>query len=205
MEYRTQGNDMTADLIIFFISALVAIFGAVMMIAQKNPIASVMYLILSLVAQAVCYVQLGALFLGAILVIVYAGAIMVLFLFVIMLLNLRGREDLGVPAHPMKTATKLLITILFIAELTMILKSVDLQGVAGGFMTQPQAVDFGTVTQVAKLLFTKYMYPFQLTGVLLLVAVVGAVVMARKDDEEEGAQAPDTEPAPREISQKAGR
>jgi NADH-quinone oxidoreductase subunit J len=196
---------MTADLIIFFISALVAIFGAVMMIAQKNPIASVMYLILSLVAQAVCYVQLGALFLGAILVIVYAGAIMVLFLFVIMLLNLRGREDLGMPAHPMKTATKLIITILFIAELTMILKSVDLQGVAGGFMTQPQAVDFGTVTQVAKLLFTKYMYPFQLTGVLLLVAVVGAVVMARKDDEEDGAPAPDSEPAPREISQKAGR
>ncbi len=205
MEYRTQSNYMTADQIIFFLSALLAIFGAVMMIAQKNPIASVMYLILSLVAQAVCYVQLGALFLGAILVIVYAGAIMVLFLFVIMLLNLRGREDLGMSPHPMKTATKILITVLFIVELTMILKSVDLQGDAGGFMTQPQAVDFGTVTQVAKLLFTKYMYPFQLTGVLLLVAVVGAVVMARKDDEEEGAQAPDTEPAPREISQKAGR
>ncbi len=86
---------MTLDTVIFFISAVVAVFGATMMIAQRNPVASVLYMILSLVAQAVIYVQLGALFVGAMLVIVYAGAIMVLFLFVIMLLNLRGSEDLG--------------------------------------------------------------------------------------------------------------
>jgi NADH-quinone oxidoreductase subunit J len=196
---------MSADLLIFFFSAIVAIFGAVMMIAQKNPVASVMYLILSLVAQAVCYVQLGALFLGAILVIVYAGAIMVLFLFVIMLLNLRGREDLGIQPHPMRTVTKLLITLLLIVELILAVKSVLLPSFAGGFMRQPQDIDFGTVAQVARLLYTKYMYPFQLTGVLLLVALVGAVAMARKD-EHEGEDASDSvESTASQSSQKVGR
>jgi len=171
---------MTADLIIFLLSALVAIFGAVMMIAQKNPVGSVLYLILSLLAQAVCYIQLGALFLGAILVIVYAGAIMVLFLFVIMLLNLRGREDLGLSPHPLSQPTKFVLTLLLVAELIMIVKSVFMPSVAGGFMTGSMT-DFGSVPQVARLMFTKYMYPFQLTGILLLVAVVGAVVMARKE------------------------
>ncbi len=196
---------MSGDLIIFFFSALVAVFGAVMMIAQKNPVASVMYLILSLVAQAVCYVQLGALFLGAILVIVYAGAIMVLFLFVIMLLNLRGREDLGIPPHPMRTVSKLVITILLMVELVFAVKSVFMPTIADGFMAQPQATDFGTVKQVATLLYTKYMYPFQLTGVLLLVAVVGAVVMARKDEHDEEISDTSADTNMRETSQKVGR
>lgn len=196
---------MSADLLIFFFSAIVAIFGGVMMIAQKNPVASVMYLILSLVAQAVCYVQLGALFLGAILVIVYAGAIMVLFLFVIMLLNLRGREDLGIPLHPMRTVTKLIITLLLIVELIFAVKSVLLPSFAGGFLGQPPDIDFGTVAQVGRLLYTKYMYPFQLTGVLLLVAIVGAVVMARKDDHEDGEEPMSAESSNPQSSQKVGR
>ncbi len=196
---------MSADLLIFFFSAIVAIFGGVMMIAQKNPVASVMYLILSLVAQAVCYVQLGALFLGAILVIVYAGAIMVLFLFVIMLLNLRGREDLGIPSHPMKIVTKVVITILLIVELIFAVKSVLLSSFADGMLAAPQNVEFGTVAQVAKLLYTKYMYPFQLTGVLLLVAVVGAVVMARKDEHEGEEEPMSSESTTPQSTQKVGR
>ena len=91
---------MSLDLAIFVVSALVAVFGATMMIFQRNPVASVLYLILSLVAQAVLYVQLGAAFVGAVLIIVYSGAILVLFLFVIMMLNLRGSEDLGEPSPP---------------------------------------------------------------------------------------------------------
>ncbi|MFH1686047.1 MAG: NADH-quinone oxidoreductase subunit J, partial [bacterium] len=84
---------MSIDVAIFWISALVAVVSAALMIGQRNPIASVLYLIVSMAAQAVLYIQLGGLFMGAILVIVYAGAILVLFLFVIMLLNLRGGED----------------------------------------------------------------------------------------------------------------
>jgi len=195
---------MTGDMIIFAISAVVAVFGAVMMIAQKNPVASVLFLILSLLAQAVCYVQLGALFLGAVLVVVYAGAIMVLFLFVIMLLNLRGCEDLGMPAHPMHSFAKFLLAGLLGLELVLIVKTVFMTQAATGIMAKPES-DFGSVTQVAKLLFTKYMYPFQLTGILLLVALVGAVVLARKDRSEIAQSGVIEEPAEETPAERAGR
>ena len=180
---------MSLDLIIFVVSAAVAVLGATMMIAQRNPVASVLYLILSLVAQAVLYIQLGALFLGAILVIVYAGAIMVLFLFVIMLLNLRGAEDLGEHSHPVSRFVKYLFAILLLAELVFAIRGVFLSGPRPGMMTMTPD-QFGSVKAVAMQLFTKYLYPFELTGVLLLVAVVGAVVIARRsrDDEEDQPQ-----------------
>jgi len=171
---------MNLDVIIFVVSAVVAVFGATMMIAQRNPVASVLYMILSLIAQAVCYVQLGAMFIGAILVIVYAGAIMVLFLFVIMLLNLRGREDMGDPPNPVSRFTKVAVGILLTLELAFMVKAVPIHAVATGIMEAP-AGDFGSVKTVATLMFTDYLYPFELTGVLLLAAVVGAVVVARTD------------------------
>lgn len=175
---------MTGDMVIFLISAVVAVFGAVMMISVRNPVASVLYLILSLVAQAVCYVQLGALFVGAILVVVYAGAIMVLFLFVIMLLNLRGSEDLGQPSSKVGRFSKYTISILLIMEMVFIVKQMAFPEVVTGILGMP-VDNFGSVESVARLLFTKYMYPFQLTGLLLTVAVVGAVVIARREDNEE--------------------
>lgn len=176
---------MTLDLVIFMISAVVAVFGATMMILQRNPVASVLYMIVSLVAQAVLYVQLGALFLGAVLIIVYSGAILVLFLFVIMLLNLRGKEDFGAPRDRVSRGTKAVLSILFVAELAMVVRS--------GLATSPFARStkvgvmsltddgFGSVTDVATTLFQRYLYPFELTSILLLAAIVGAVVMARRD------------------------
>ena len=97
---------MNLDFIIFIVSALLAVSGATLMITLKNPVLAVMSMIISLVAQAVLYIQLSALFLGAVLIIVYSGAIMVLFLFVIMLLNLRGSEDLGKQSSPIKLTVK---------------------------------------------------------------------------------------------------
>ncbi len=170
---------MNLDLIMFTVSAVVAVFGATMMIAQRSPVASVLYMILSLVAQAVCYVQLGALFLGAILVVVYAGAIMVLFLFVIMLLNLRGSEDLGAAPPPLSQLTKYIFAVLLTLELVFIVKAALLAQTTTGILETP-ADGFGSVQSVAKSLFTDYLYPFELTGVLLLAAVVGAVVIGKK-------------------------
>ncbi len=112
---------MVIDTVIFYIAALLAVFGAIMMITVKNPVAAVMYLILSLIAQAVLYVQLGALFVGALLIIVYAGAILVLFLFVIMLLNLRGEQFEG--GHPrLSLATKYFLSALFFIEEVIIFR-----------------------------------------------------------------------------------
>jgi NADH-quinone oxidoreductase subunit J len=183
---------MNLDTIIFVISAVVAVFGATLMIAQRNPVASVLYLILSLVAQAACYVQLGALFMGVVLVIVYAGAIMVLFLFVIMLLNLRGNEDLGPPPKPVGRFTRYAFGILLTMELAFVVKGAPLQAMATGIM-RAGGDDFGSVSMVAKLMFTDFLYPFELTGVLLLVAVIGAVVIAKTEklDFKVGAADPD--------------
>jgi len=172
---------MNLDTVIFAVSAVVAFFGAVMMISQRNPVASVLYFILSLVAQAVLYVQLGALFLGAVLIIVYTGAILVLFLFVIMLLNLRGHDRMGKGSGPVSRVTKYILATLFVVELAFVIKSgvFPEAGVAG--MMSGAASDFGSVEGVASLLFMKYLYPFELTSILLLAAIVGAVVMAMRD------------------------
>jgi NADH-quinone oxidoreductase subunit J len=170
---------MNLDTVIFIGSAIVAVFGATMMIAQRNPVLSVMYLILSLVAQAVLYVQLGALFLGAVLIIVYSGAILVLFLFVIMLLNLRGTEDLGHGSRPISRLTKFVLAFLFVFELIAVVKTGFLGSETAIGMMTTVADDFGSVKAVATLLFTKYMYPFELAGILLLAAIVGAVVMTK--------------------------
>ena len=175
---------MNADTVIFFVSAVIAIFGATMMISQRNPVASVLYLILSLVAQAVCYVQLGALFIGAVLIIVYAGAILVLFLFVIMLLNLRSTEDLGTSPRAVSRLTKYTVSGLLVVELVLVIKGVMIQSAPVGILSDT-ASDFGQVAAVAKILFTRYIYPFELTGVLLLIAIVGAVVLAKRDRFEE--------------------
>ena len=185
---------MTLDQVIFALSALVAVFGGVMMITVRNPVAAVLYLILSLVAQAVLYVQLDALFLGAILVIVYAGAIMVLFLFVIMLLNLRGNEDLGPPSPPLARFTRYLVGALLTLELLFLVRSVVLRGIGGGVMA-PLPEGFGSIREVAMLLYTDYMFPLQLTGVLLTIAVVGAVCLARRDAAEPPSEPPAVEPA----------
>lgn len=180
---------MTLDVAIFFFSAVVAVFGATMMITVRNPIASVLYLLVSFAAQAVLFIQLGALFLGVVLIIVYVGAILVLFLFVVMLLNLRGGEDLGRPSPPVSRFSKYLIAALLLVEMVFVIR-----GSAGASdrtvsgMMGPALDTFGSVHDVGMLLFTTYLYPFELTGVLLLVAIVGAVVIAKRETEREAAQ-----------------
>ncbi|MCB2231441.1 NADH-quinone oxidoreductase subunit J [bacterium] len=174
---------MTIDYTIFLISAAVAVFGATMMIMQRNPVASVLYLIVSLVAQAVVYVQLGAIFMGAILIVVYAGAILVLFLFVIMLLNLRANPELSAGMPTLSWFTRTAVPVLLIVELYFVIDRVMLPSAPTGMLGEVED-NFGAVHDVAIKMFTDYLYPMQLTGVLLLVAVVGAVVIARRETAE---------------------
>ncbi len=177
---------MALDIVIFYICAIFAVGGAVMMILQRNPVASVMFMIVSLIAQAVLYVQLSALFVGALLIIVYAGAILVLFLFVIMLLNLRG-ERFEEERPKLGLTTKYTLAIIFFFEIVIIIK----QTVFTGSISQSPvtvASDFGNVKPVAELLFTKYLFPFELTSILLLIAIVGAVLMAKKETNDKGEQ-----------------
>jgi len=167
------------ELIIFYFAAIVAVGAAVMMILQRNPVASVLYLIISLVAQAILYIQLNALFLGALLIIVYAGAILVLFLFVIMLLNLRG-EPFQQKQGRLGLSTKVALSTIFFLEIIAIFDQMFLVQPRGEKIAEAPA-DFGSVNMVASRLFREYTYPFELTSVLLLVAIVGAVMLARRD------------------------
>ncbi|NIP42379.1 MAG: NADH-quinone oxidoreductase subunit J [candidate division Zixibacteria bacterium] len=166
---------MTLEYVIFFASALVAIVCALLVISQKNPVASVIFLIMAFVAQAILYIQLSALFVAVLQIVVYAGAIMVLFLFVIMLLNLR-RDDFGPEKHPIQGWLTRIFGIVLVAELIIVIA----RGVSQSESVERAGTEFGNVEQVATTLFTKYVFPFELTSILLIVAIIGAVVLGKR-------------------------
>jgi NADH-quinone oxidoreductase subunit J len=163
------------ELAIFIVTALVAIVAALLVILQRNPIASVMYLITTFVAQAILFIQLRAAFIAILQIIVYAGAIMVLFLFVIMLLNLR-REDFGKDIRLKYKPLAIAFAVVLLIETLVVINASVIPAQPGADLS----ATFGSVQAVGKELFTTYLYPFELTSVLLIVAILGAVVMAKK-------------------------
>jgi NADH-quinone oxidoreductase subunit J len=161
-------------LVLFYIFATLAILAAISVVAQRTPIFSALSLIVVLCSLAVVYLLLGAEFIAVLQVIVYAGAIMVLFVFVIMLLN-AGRE---VPSHRSRIA-KWLGAPLVAAFLAGVLLAVWKQFSAGS--VRPAAsIDAGPAA-VGHLLFRSYVLPFEVTSILILVAILGAVVLAKKE------------------------
>jgi NADH-quinone oxidoreductase subunit J len=163
------------EMAIFILTALVAIVAALLVILQRNPIASVMYLVTTFVAQAILFIQLRAAFIAILQVIVYAGAIMVLFLFVIMLLNLR-REDFGKDIRLKYKPLAIAFAVVLLIETLVVINASLIPAQSGADLS----ATFGSVHEVGKELFTTYLYPFELTSVLLIVAILGAVVMAKK-------------------------
>jgi len=167
---------MTFEQVVFFLLAAVAAFSAVMVILQRNPVNSALYLILNFFCLSGLYLTLNAQFIAMVQVLVYAGAIMVLFLFVIMLLNLgddkRLREHLGV-----RTYLGICFSVGLVLELLYMLAYRS-----GNTMIQQSSnsVEIGTVEYVGKVLFSKFIFPFEITSLLLLAAIVGAVILAKK-------------------------
>ncbi|MBM3813990.1 MAG: NADH-quinone oxidoreductase subunit J [Acidimicrobiia bacterium] len=162
------------DPILFFIFAAVAVICAISLIVQKHPIKSALSLIGVMGSLAILYLLLGAEFIAAAQLIVYAGAIMVLFVFVIMLLN-AGEEKS--PARPSWFA-KLLGIPLMIALLGILSYVIQRAAPEG-------SLAFGEYTggarEVGRALFTTYLLPFEITSVLILIAILGAVVLAKKE------------------------
>jgi NADH-quinone oxidoreductase subunit J len=164
---------MNLTLILFYVLAVAAVATAAGLLLSRNSVYAALFLVLNFATVAVFYLILGAPFIALVQVTVYAGAIMVLFLFVIMLLGaerLPGKE-------PLKSQRPLALI------LGGILLAQTIGFVVWGFINAtplPEATaDFSTPTQVANLLFTKYALPFEVTSVILLVAVVGAIVLTR--------------------------
>jgi len=168
------------DYFIFFACALVTVVCALLVIVQKNPVSSVIFLIMAFFAQAILYVQLSALFVAVLQIIVYTGAILVLFLFVIMLLNLR-RDEFGPDRWPLQRwVVRVFGIVLGIEFIIVIARGVNELKVAA-----TPSTDFGSVENVAAVLFTDYVFAFELTSILLIVALVGAVVLAKRETGEE--------------------
>lgn len=166
----------------FLLFAVLAAGGAIMMIASRNPVASLLYLVLAFFALSGIFVMLDAHFLAAVQVIVYAGAIMVLFLFVIMLLNLGHREELDMRSHLTRVAALVAGSSLFALVAALVLRGEQssLASDEGGVVMEAILRSRGAVGAVAEPLFRSYLVPFELTSLLLLVAIVGAIVLARR-------------------------
>jgi NADH-quinone oxidoreductase subunit J len=163
---------------LFTILAVVTVITAILVIVQRNPVASAIYLIITLFSLAGIYLLLNAQFIAVIQVLVYAGAIMVLFLFVIMLLNLE-REKKIITRHRMQKVFGVFLGIILLAQIGMVFNSVLLEGSKGTFPPEKVAA-LGNTQVVARLLFTDYLLPFEITSVLLLVAIIGAIVLAKR-------------------------
>ena len=165
---------MTIQYILFFSLALIAVASAVGMLISRNAIYAALYLVLNFATVAVFFLLLQAPFIAIAQVSVYAGAIMVLFLFVIMLL---GAEQVG-PQQAIRWQRPVaaVLGVILLAELGYILLSQT--GVLPGTSTEI-AEAFGSPAAVGVNLFTAYLLPFEVTSVLLLVAIVGSIVLTR--------------------------
>lgn len=161
---------------LFYFLSFVAVLSALMVVFSKNPVHSVLYLIITFFAIAGHYVLLNAQFLAAVHVIVYAGAIMVLFLYVIMLLNLNQESE----AHK-STLMKLAATIS--AGLLLVVLVGSIRG-SEQMMIQPQQVEVGSVKDMGRVLFKEFLLPFEISSVLLLVAMIGAVMLGKNEEEQ---------------------
>jgi NADH-quinone oxidoreductase subunit J len=179
---------------LFYVFAAVAVVASMLVIAQRNPIYSVLLLIASFGALSGLYVLLDAPFVAVTQIIVYAGAIMVLFLFVVMLLNAPHEEtERDERVHPLRRPGPMrlgaVLAAALVAELVWALTKAG--GETGGF----PGASVSSVRALGISLFTDYAFPFEVTSVLILVAMVGAVVLARRDTPTRSGGAP----APPEV------
>jgi len=174
------------ETLVFYVFSGLAVLASACVIGQRNPMYSVLLLVLSFAAIAGLFLQLDAPFLALALMIVYAGAIMVLFLFVVMLLNAPQEDaltwDRAHPLrHPVVTRFGTLLAVVLSVELAYAL-------MRGNDVAQPVGSRAGgelvsSVRELGRVLFTDYMFAFEATSILILVAMVGAVILARRERE----------------------
>jgi NADH-quinone oxidoreductase subunit J len=174
------------EAVTFYALAGLAVFASAMVIGQRNPMYSVLFLIAAFAALAGLYIQLEAPFVAVAQIIIYAGAIMVLFLFVVMLLN-APQEDAAEwdQAHPLRRPGigrfgAVLAGVLILQLAYALMRVSELEAGVG---SQTGAVTVSSVRELGKVLFERHAFAFEATSVLILVAMVGAVVLARREGE----------------------
>jgi len=168
---------MNLELILFILLSSVAVVTSLMMITRKNPVLSAVFLVLNFFALAGLYLLLNAQFIAVVQVIVYAGAIMVLFLFVLMLLNTDSEDKLFIDKRAIKVFAILISAFVFIQVAYLIFYGSPARTLTPN---ETASVNAGTIQTIGKQLYTNYIIPFEVAGFLLLAATIGALVLAKK-------------------------
>jgi len=169
-----MGCAVTAQLAIFFVLATLAVLGALSLIFQRHPIHNALSLIVVMIALAGLYLLMGAEFVAAVQIIVYGGAIMVLFVFVIMLLNAGVEERTNVSKLAGIAGIPLAVALLgFLAAAIARSNESAQAGLQSGTLANTK--------EISTMLFREFVYPFELTSFLILVAILGAIVLAQRE------------------------
>ena len=166
------------EMAVFILFAALAVGSSLVVIAHKSPVYSTMSLVLTLFSVAVLFVLLGAPFIAALQILIYAGAIVVLFLFVVMLLNVQ-REEMPQAGHTLQKLGAIVGGVLFATMIGLLFWHAN----AAGAPAKPISAELISLPGLARELFSTYLLPFEIVGLLLLVAVIGATVVARRPDQ----------------------
>jgi NADH-quinone oxidoreductase subunit J len=162
-------------LLLFFYFAAGIVGASLLVVILRNPIYSTISLLVMFAHVAGLYVLLNAEFIAAVQVVVYAGAILVLYLFVVMLLNVKREERFQRQLIP-----ALIVGVLLLSEVAIVFFSGRIGGGAGGGYTAERIQATGSTAVIGQVLFSTYLYPFEIASLLLLVAMVGAIVLSKK-------------------------
>ena len=169
------------DGFVFVVASAIVLLGALGVVLARNPVHSALMLVLTLFGVAVLFVAQQAHFLAAVQVIVYAGAIVVLFLFVIMLIGVDRQEDITQDPIPFQRPIAVALGVAALVELLVLAGSTWATGQHTARGVPVRGGNFGNnVDRVARVLFTDFLWPFELTALLLVIAVVGGVALARR-------------------------
>lgn len=168
---------MSLDVILFIVFGIVAAVTAVIMITRSNPVIAALFLVLNFASLAGLYLTLNAQFIAVTQVIVYAGAIMVLFLFVLMLLRPENEQKFLEANPKTKIFAMIIAGVVFVQLAYMIFFAQPSQNISKNLA---KSVEAGTIEAIGRELFTNYVVPFEAAGFLLLAATIGALVLAKK-------------------------
>ena len=161
---------------LFFLLAIVSIAAVLGMIISKDQAYNALFLIVAFVCMGGLFALLEAPFIAAVQIIIYAGAIMILFIFVVMMINLK--KGLGPEKKKWTMYFAVVIAVVLVVELALTVKGTVVP------ISSTAAESFGSPTDLGRLLFTKYLYPFEITSILIIAALVGAIVLVKKRDKE---------------------
>lgn len=187
------------DLITFVIAGSAVVLGALGVIIMRNPVHSALLMIMTLFAVAVLFIEQNAQFLAAVQVIVYAGAIVVLFLFVIMLLGVDKKENISKDSLRGQRPLAIVGVVVIFVEILTLSRGTWATGAHGKVLSTSSSGS--NVVQIAQSIFTTYLLPFEATSVLLIIAVVGAVVLVRRSDLKPSAAVPREHESEREMKE----